>query len=464
MAIGFVAAGPTIAGVANLTVEWPGTQSAGNLGILLLETNQTDTVSVTGWTQPESSPQENSGQNHKLSVFLTVATGSDAAVTITDPGNHGIAQILVFSGVDTSAPIEATAGVSPGTNDVSITCPSVNTAVDGCAILHIAGTGRDATLTGQYGSWTNANLTSITDVADDVTGQAGGGGFGAAWGILATAGASGTATAVQNASGIWTAITIALKPAAIGGGNIITTSFAGINLASGSSSTSKLASASVAGSTRVASQSASAKIAAGIVQGATLTLCNMTSGKVGSGAVSAYSPIYGVAVGSKLAPGIVNASAAGYAPMFSASGGAKISEATAAATTLALGSSSTAKIAAGSSASYVPMLGIATGSKVAPGVVNASGSGYAPQFVASGSYKFSSASASAYAPATAAASGSKYGAGSLAGWFGPGLSVAIGAPYVPGADVSIASMAFSLAQRRAAFALAQRRMSFTLNN
>lgn len=235
MAVDFVAAGPTVAGVANLTVEWPGTQSAGNLGILLLETNQTDTVSVSGWTELASSPQENAGQNHKLSAFYKIAAGSDADVSITDPGNHGIAQILVFSGVDTSSPIDSTTGSSPNTNAASVTCPSVTTAADGCAVLHIAGTGRDINTTAQFDSWANANLVSITEVADELTGNAGGGGFGAAWGILTTAGASGTATATQAVSGVWTAITVALKPAGGGATNTDTAAGSGSIAITGSS-------------------------------------------------------------------------------------------------------------------------------------------------------------------------------------------------------------------------------------
>lgn len=216
MAVAFVGAGSAVASADALSVSWPGSQSAGDIGLLLLETNETDTVSVSGWTELASSPQSNVPNVHKLSVFWKEAAGSDANVSIPDPGNHGIAQILVFSGVDTTAPVNVTVGTSPGVSRTSVTCTGVTTTADGCGVVHIVGTGRDANTTAHFDGWANANLASITEISDVTTGTASGGGFGAAWGIKTTAGATGDCTVTQAISSIYTAITVALEPA--GGG------------------------------------------------------------------------------------------------------------------------------------------------------------------------------------------------------------------------------------------------------
>lgn len=215
MAVGFVAAGASAAGTTSLSVAWPGSQSAGDIGLLLIETFNGATVAASGWTELSSSPVESSSFAHALHVLYKIAAGSDSSVSVSGLLNHAIARILVFSGVDGTTPINATAqqAAEIGT---SITLPSVTTDVADCAIVHVAGTGRDTTATTTFSAWTNANLASITEVADDTTGTAGGGGFGAAWGILAAAGASGTGACTQAVSIVWTAITVALKPAAGG--------------------------------------------------------------------------------------------------------------------------------------------------------------------------------------------------------------------------------------------------------
>lgn len=216
MAVAFVSAGTAVAGTTSLTVAWPGSQSSGDIGLLLIETANAATVVASGWTELASSPVESAVSTHGLHVLYKIAAGSDADVSVSGLLNHAIARILVFSGVDGTSPINDTTQQAASTG-TSITLPSVTTDASNCAIVHIAGTGRDTTSTAVFSDWANSNLASITEVADDTTGTAGGGGFGAAWGILASAGASGTGSCTQSVSVIWTAITVALKPAAGGG-------------------------------------------------------------------------------------------------------------------------------------------------------------------------------------------------------------------------------------------------------
>jgi len=235
MAVDFVAAGTTVASIDALTVTWPGTQSEGDVALLFLETVWTDTVSVSGWTELASSPQGTAAGAHKLSVFRKVVGASESSVSIADPGNHGIAQILVFSGVDTTTPINASSGYSDTSALTALTIPAVTTTEADCAIVHIAGTGRDINSTSNFSGWANTNLTSITEIANATTALANGGGFGAAWGILSTAGSSGDATVTQGAAITWSGITVALTPASGGGGTEYTITVSGGATFSGTS-------------------------------------------------------------------------------------------------------------------------------------------------------------------------------------------------------------------------------------
>lgn len=235
MAVDFVAAGTAVASIDALTVTWPGMQSEGDVALLLVESNWLDTVSVSDWTELASSPQGTSAGAHKLSVFRKVVGASESSVSIADPGNHGIAQILVFSGVDTTTPINVSSGYSDTSALTALTIPAATTTESDCAIVHIAGTGRDTTSTIIFSDWNNSNLVSITEVANITTALGGGGGFGAAWGILSAAGSSGTASVTQATAVTWSGITVALTPAS-GSSNSATETSSGSIAFSGDSS------------------------------------------------------------------------------------------------------------------------------------------------------------------------------------------------------------------------------------
>lgn len=274
MAIGFVAAGASAAGTTSLTVAWPGSQSAGDIGLLLIETSNGATVVASGWTELSSSPVEASSSSHALHVLYKIAAGSDSDVAVSGLLNHAIARILVFSGVDGTTPINSTAQQAWAVG-TEITLPSVTTDAADCAIVHVAGTGRDTNSTTTFSAWANANLASITEVADDVTSTAGGGGFGAAWGILAAAGTSGTGTCTQEASIVWTAITVALKPASSG-------AIAGV-----SSITLSAATSASAGALSLSGSLAKTLDSIGIASTAALAVNGTLAGTLGSATLTA---------------------------------------------------------------------------------------------------------------------------------------------------------------------------------
>lgn len=217
MAVGFRGAGGASGGIGALTATWPGSQQENDFALMLHEvtSNQSPTA-PSGWSQVSGSPITNATYTHKFLLYGKLVGVSESSVTIADTGDHQVAQILVFSGVDTTTPIEVTATSNPGPA-TALAGPGVTTTSDGAGVVCIFGLGRDADSTASVTGWANSNLASITEVADFLSSTGGGGGFAAAWGIKTTAGATGDTTATQAASAVYTAITLALKPAAGGG-------------------------------------------------------------------------------------------------------------------------------------------------------------------------------------------------------------------------------------------------------
>ena len=217
MAVGFRGAGGASGGIGALTLTWPGSQQEDDFALLLQEVQFGQSPSApSGWTGVSGSPLTSAIHNHKFYLYGKLVGASESSVTVADTGDHQVAQILVFSGVDTSNPVEVTATSNPG-QATALVGPGVTTTSDGAGVVFIFGLGRDADTSANVTSWTNANLESITEIADFLSSAGGGGGFAAAWGIKTTAGATGDTTATQAASAAYTAITLALKPAAGGG-------------------------------------------------------------------------------------------------------------------------------------------------------------------------------------------------------------------------------------------------------
>lgn len=217
MAVGFRGAGGASGGVGALTATWPGSQQEDDFALLLQEVEASQSPTApSGWTGVSGSPLSNGVYSHRFHLYAKLVGASESSVTVADTGDHQVAQILVFSGVDTTTPIDVTATSNPGPA-TALVAPGVTTTSDGAGVVSIFGLGRDAASTASVTDWANSNLVSITEIADFLSSAGGGGGFAAAWGIKTTAGATGNTTATQAASAVYTAITVALRPAAGGG-------------------------------------------------------------------------------------------------------------------------------------------------------------------------------------------------------------------------------------------------------
>lgn len=191
----FFAAGNPASSTSTIQPAFPADTVAGQLAIALFECVATETVTLDNpaWVEVENSPQASPTTSlpSKLTMFWTRLEGSDVAPSTNDPGNHITGQILVFDGVvATGDPWDVTAGDAveePASGVVSI--PGATTTRIQTLVVAACSQGRDLDSTALFNNWTNASLESITEIADICTTQGNGGGFGAACGVKATAGA-----------------------------------------------------------------------------------------------------------------------------------------------------------------------------------------------------------------------------------------------------------------------------------
>lgn len=157
----------------------------------------------TGWTLIRS---DVNGTDLKQAVYWHLAGGSEPSTytfSFSVPVSATVAGIAAYSGVNTTTPIDVSAGQANASSS-SITAPSVTTTVANTMIVGIFGLDNDATFTPPSG------MTERWDV--DVQGTSDGGSE-AADVAKATAGATGTKVATASASAVSIGQLVALRPA-----------------------------------------------------------------------------------------------------------------------------------------------------------------------------------------------------------------------------------------------------------
>lgn len=212
----FKGVGTVSSGVGNVTPTWP-THSANDFALLLVQSSNQTISTPSGWTELSSSPQgtgtaATSGAV-RLAVFYRIATSSaETNPTVTDTGNHTIARIVVYQGVDTLQPINTTVGTTQAASTTGTFSAVTTTCVDAMILLAI-GHAIDRNSTTIFSGWTNSNLTDIAERIDNGTNSGTGGGFGLAEGREANVSNIGSSTVTLSSSSAKALITIALKPA-----------------------------------------------------------------------------------------------------------------------------------------------------------------------------------------------------------------------------------------------------------
>lgn len=213
----YVGKGTFTTGIAAITPPLPTGLRNGDLLLLVFTSANEAITTPTQWTQVANSPQSTgtaaTAGGIRIGVFWRIYNGNVAASQVADTGNLNAGQIFAFRGVDLQNPIDISAGSVNATATATITCPAVTTTVDNCMIVGCVGLDKDLadadTITG---TWTNANLTGITERHDETVSTAAGGGLAVVTGLKATAGATGTTTNTADTSTTHAYVTVALKP------------------------------------------------------------------------------------------------------------------------------------------------------------------------------------------------------------------------------------------------------------
>lgn len=215
----FVSEGAWANSTAAISVAAPPSYIDGDLLVLVLtSTNQTIGAPSTGgtWTQVSNSPQgtgtAGASQSIACAVYYKVASGTQAAASVADSGVLTTGIMFSFRKINTTTPIDVTAGSVLGTAGTTHTLPAVTTTSNNVLIAHCTGIGRDSLTTTNYSSPTNANLTGLTVQSSQSTSTANGGGIGLVTGLKATNGSTGTTSVTVAGAAKGAFITVGIAP------------------------------------------------------------------------------------------------------------------------------------------------------------------------------------------------------------------------------------------------------------
>lgn len=212
----YQAIGNQSAGAASVAVAWPA-HVTGDLGILVIETGGEGTTLTppSPWQSVTGSPRTDlaTTAGSKLQVWWKFATsGAEANVNTGDSGDHQVARIITFRGVDPTTPFDVTSVTDAKTTaSTTVTWPTITTATDNALVVLIATRPNDATSVTTFSNPVNANLTDLLERGEAGTNAGHGGGFVIVTGTKATAGAVGTTTMTSGTSTTNAEFVIALR-------------------------------------------------------------------------------------------------------------------------------------------------------------------------------------------------------------------------------------------------------------
>lgn len=213
----YVGTGTFTNGHGAINVPWP-THATNDIGILVVETANEAVTTPSGWTPVVSSPQGTGTAGGTAATRLSMywrraVSAAESAAAVADSGNHQVGAILVFRGcITTENPVHVSAGTINATASTSATLPSVTTTVVDCVVIQAIAHGIDSN-TAQLSGWSHGGaLTGLTQILNGSDKVQNGGGLGAVYGNLASAGASGTTNVTLGTAFAVGMISIALKP------------------------------------------------------------------------------------------------------------------------------------------------------------------------------------------------------------------------------------------------------------
>jgi hypothetical protein len=182
--------------------------------VLICQSLNGEAVSMpTGWTQAADSPQNATACRLTVGYRRATSRGYNtiSAPTVTDSGNHTMAQIVCIRGcVRSGDPFDVTAG-STAASSTSVSVPGDTTTVPNTLVLAIVANATD-TATLQASAWANTDLIGFRAYASFNAVDNAGGGFDMAAGVKEAAGAYAASTATLASASTQALWSGAMKP------------------------------------------------------------------------------------------------------------------------------------------------------------------------------------------------------------------------------------------------------------
>jgi hypothetical protein len=226
----FVAGAVSKVGTGAVSPSWPAEHASGQLGVMIVQTAAQSLGTLpTGWTRFSGSPWTvgTAGASGSVGIELLykfAASSTEVAQSIGDSGDHQIARILTFSGVDPATVWNAISSSTVSTASTAVTFPTIAPNVANTRILFVVGNATDSSAD-QYGaSYTNGSI-SISGHTNTNSSIGVGGGFAAGSGAWAQTGAIGTTTGTLLTASKQVCVVIALTPVPSTGGGTPGSSF-----------------------------------------------------------------------------------------------------------------------------------------------------------------------------------------------------------------------------------------------
>ena len=220
----FQAAGTAVsATTGTLTVAWPA-HAVGDIALLIVESNDTTSArpSLTTANGFALLWQGSANNQSTLSVYWCRATTTSmASPVLAALNNHQYGQIITFRNcVATGNPWDSFAGISNVAYSVGTPIDSGALAASSVAdVLYVDIIARSKTGAGAgFSSWSNTDLSTLTEIVDAGTVSGDGGGLGVNTGLVGPAKAFTTWTQVSyTATGGYTASALAVTLLPAGG-------------------------------------------------------------------------------------------------------------------------------------------------------------------------------------------------------------------------------------------------------
>lgn len=178
------------AGSGSGSANWHANAQIGDYGILFCQTDAGDAVAAPdgSWTQLAS---RDNGES-RLTIFGKFIT-SLSNFTVSNSGDHLCAGTIAFGNVDAADPVNGVATGAVTSDGTSVSIPNPTTTRNRCYI--VSSVGHDIPSNSAQCSFiSNASLVSTAELIDHCTTAGWDGGYGAAGGIKAVAGAVNNTT------------------------------------------------------------------------------------------------------------------------------------------------------------------------------------------------------------------------------------------------------------------------------